>query len=122
LGLTLSGSSTNMAGKLAIWDGSIVYAAHQEFAGKTITNRDASTVALIDHSTHVAGTMVAKGAYAPAKGMSYGATTLQSFDFNNEFTEMAAAASGLLISNHSYGYTFGWYLRQATRVAITARP
>jgi hypothetical protein len=108
LSLNLSGSSTNLINKLAIWDGSTVFATHQEFAGKTITNKDNSTLALIDHSTHVAGTMIAKGAYAPAKGMSFGATSLLSYDFNNELSEIATAASGLLISNHSYGYTFGW--------------
>jgi len=108
LNLNLSGSSTNMINKLAIWDGSTVYAAHQEFSGKTIANKDNSTAAVIDHSTHVAGTMVAKGVYAPAKGMAFGASSLLSYDFNNELSEISAAASGLLISNHSYGYTFGW--------------
>jgi len=36
LGLNLSGSSTFLNNKLAIWDGGTVYKAHQEFAGKTI--------------------------------------------------------------------------------------
>ncbi|WP_175404119.1 S8 family serine peptidase [Mucilaginibacter sp. PPCGB 2223] len=108
LNLNLDGSTAGLVNKLAIWDGSTVYAAHQEFAGKNIVNKDNSTAAVIDHSTHVAGTMIAKGVYAPAKGMSFGATSLLSYDFNNELSEIAAAASGLLISNHSYGYTFGW--------------
>lgn len=108
LGLNLSGSSANMVNKLAIWDGSTVLATHQEFTGKVITNKDNSALALVDHSTHVAGTMIARGAYAPAKGMSFGATTLLSYDFNNDLSEIATAASGLLISNHSYGYEFGW--------------
>lgn len=60
LNLNLSGSSNNMNGKLAIWDGGIVYAAHQEFAGKTILFPDGSTT-IVEHSTHVAGTMIAKG-------------------------------------------------------------
>jgi len=106
-GLNLSGSSTFLNNKLAIWDGGWVYSAHQEFAGKTITLKDASS-SVIDHATHVAGTMLAKGVYAPAKGMAFNATTLQSYDFNNDVAEMSAAASGLLLSNHSYGDVAGW--------------
>ncbi|WP_448701051.1 S8 family serine peptidase [Mucilaginibacter sp. AW1-3] len=108
LNLNLSGSTAALVNKLAIWDGSTVYASHQEFAGKTVANKDNSAVALVDHSTHVAGTMIAKGIYAPAKGMAFGATSLISYDFNNDLSEIANAASGLLISNHSYGFTFGW--------------
>ncbi len=106
LGLNLSGSGTFLNNKLAIWDGGSVYKLHQEFAGKTITLRDTSTV--IDHATHVSGTMLAKGVYAPAKGMAFNATTLQSYDFNNDVAEMSAAASTLLLSNHSYGDEAGW--------------
>jgi hypothetical protein len=107
LGLNLSGSSTSLNNKLAIWDAGAIYTAHQEFAGKTIVNKD-GTITISDHTTHVTGTMIAKGVYAPAKGMAFGATTLQSYDFNNDATEMAAAAPNLLLSNHSYGYVAGW--------------
>ncbi|WP_345948550.1 S8 family serine peptidase [Mucilaginibacter sp. PAMB04274] len=107
-GLNLSGASTLLNGKLAIWDGGSVYTGHQEFAGKTITLRN--TAAAIDlHATHVAGTMIAKGLYAPAKGMAFNASTLQSYDFNNDVAEITtAAATGLLLSNHSYGTLAGW--------------
>ncbi|RKR81688.1 putative secreted protein (Por secretion system target) [Mucilaginibacter gracilis] len=108
LDLNLNGSSAALANKLAIWDAGLVYTSHQEFAGKTITNRDGAT-SISDHSNHVAGTMIAKGVYAPAKGMAFGATSLISYDYNNDNTEMAAAASALLVSNHSYGYIAGWY-------------
>ncbi len=114
LGLNLSGSSTSLVNKLAIWDGGSVYAAHQEFAGKTITIKDGTSV--LDHSSHVAGTMIAKGVYAPAKGMSFNASTLLSWDFDNDVSEMSAAASGLLLSNHSYGDVAGWdYNSDASR-------
>jgi hypothetical protein len=106
LNLNLTGSSTNLLNKLGIWDGGQVYSTHREFAGKTITAKD--NVAVLDHSTHVAGTMIAKGVYAPAKGMAYGATTLSAWDFDNDVSEMSAAASGLLLSNHSYGDVGGW--------------
>ncbi|ASU35945.1 S8 family serine peptidase [Mucilaginibacter xinganensis] len=107
-GLNLSGSGTAVNNKLAIWDGGSVYKGHQEFAGKTITLHDSSS-GVIDHATHVSGTMIAKGVYAPAKGMAFNAATLQSYDFDNDVAEMSAAASGLLLSNHSYGDAAGWY-------------
>jgi hypothetical protein len=106
LNLNLNGSSSFLNNKLGMWDGGQVYAAHQEFAGKTITAKD--NTAVLDHSTHVAGTMIAKGVYAPAKGMAFGAATLSVWDFDNDAAEMSAAASGLLLSNHSYGDVGGW--------------
>lgn len=107
LGLNLSGSSAFMAGKLAIWDEGKIYAQQQEFAGKTVTMLDNSAT-LSEHSTHVAGTLIAKGVYAPAKGMAFGASGLIAYDFNNDASEMAAAAVNLLVSNHSYGIVAGW--------------
>ncbi len=107
LGLNLSGSSTLLNNRLAIWDGGSVYTAHQEFSGKAITLRNA-TASVDQHATHVAGTLIAKGVYAPAKGMAFNAATLQSYDFNSDIAEITAAASGLLLSNHSYGVLAGW--------------
>jgi hypothetical protein len=112
LGLNLSGSSAFLNDKLAIWDGGSVYKAHQEFAGKTITIED-SSAGTLDHSTHVAGTMIAKGLYAPAKGMAFNAATLHSYYFDNDITKMTAAASQLLLSNHSYGDQAGWDFNDA---------
>ncbi|MFI5160139.1 MAG: S8 family serine peptidase [Sphingobacteriales bacterium] len=106
LGLNLSGSSSFLNDKLAIWDGGSVYTGHQEFAGKTILIKDTSVI--IDHATHVSGTMLAKGVYPPVKGMAFNATTLHSYDFNNDIGEMAAASPSLLLSNHSYGDEAGW--------------
>ncbi|MGI4749605.1 MAG: S8 family serine peptidase [Janthinobacterium lividum] len=107
LGLALSGSSSNMAGKLGIWDGGKIYPNHQEFAGKTVAMLDNSAT-ISDHSTHVAGTMIAKGIYAPARGMSFGASGLIAYDFDNDASEMASKAASLLVSNHSYGIVCGW--------------
>jgi hypothetical protein len=106
LNLNLSGSSSFLDNKLAIWDGGAVYAAHQEFNGKTITIN--TSQAILDHSTHVAGTMIAKGVYPPAKGMAFNAATLASYDFDNDITTITAAAPNLLLSNHSYGDEAGW--------------
>ncbi len=36
--------------------------------------------------------------------------SLRAFDWNSDLAEMAAeAASGALVSNHSYGFARGWY-------------
>lgn len=106
LGLSLSGSSGFLDNKLAMWDAGNVYTQHQEFAGKTITLKD-DTVAMT-HSTHVAGTMIAKGINHEAMGMAFGAATLISYDFDGDVGKMSAAAGGLLLSNHSYGDEAGW--------------
>ena len=105
-GLNLSGSSSFLNDKLAIWDGGSVYKSHQEFTGKTITLED--NAGILDHATHVAGTMIAKGVYPPAKGMSFNAATLHSYYFDNDVSKMSTASPGLLLSNHSYGDEAGW--------------
>ena len=81
LGLSLDGSGEI----LGIWDGGSVRASHQEFNGR-VTDVDA--VAQSDHSTHVAGTMIASGTNSDAKGMSF-AAKLRSRDWNNDTGEMA---------------------------------
>lgn len=106
LGLNLSGSSTFLNNRLAIWDGGAVYAAHQEFSGKAISIKTNQNI--LDHSTHVAGTIIAKGVYPPAKGMAFNANTLTSYDFDNDISTITAAAPSLLLSNHSYGDEAGW--------------
>ena len=100
---------------LAVWDGGSARATHQEFAGR-VSVRDGSPS--IDHATHVAGTMIAAGVVAAAKGMAPVAS-LASYDWNSDKTEMTAAGAAtaseainstnkFLISNHSYGYISGW--------------
>ncbi|WP_242117878.1 S8 family serine peptidase [Aestuariivivens sediminicola] len=107
LGLDLNGE--NMI--LGVWDEEDVRATHQEFLDDQMlpqsrvsfpelagTTRPAS-----DHATHVAGTLVAKGTNADAKGMAPKAL-LRSFDWDNDDGEASTEAqNGLLISNHSYG-------------------
>ncbi len=105
-GLGLSGSSAFMTGKLAIWDGGSVLETHQEMQGRIeLNNLDAGTS---HHATHVAGTMIAAGVNALARGMAFGAPDLRSWDFGNDSEEMGEAAAGLLVSNHSYGRIAGW--------------
>lgn len=102
-GLSLAGSGM----LLGEWDGGAVRLTHQEFPTGTVTQVDASTTPS-DHATHVAGTMVARGIQANAKGMAYQAT-LAAYDWTNDQAEMmAAGANGMLVSNHSYGLITGF--------------
>jgi subtilase family protein/GEVED domain-containing protein/type IX secretion system substrate protein len=105
-GLNLSGSSSNMKTKLAIWDGGKVRGTHVELAGRVVQKDGATT--LDDHATHTSGTLIASGVNPVAKGMSFGALELQAYDFNNDVAEMLTASTGLLVSNHSYGAIAGW--------------
>ncbi|RYG26551.1 hypothetical protein EON82_02895 [bacterium] len=105
-GLNLSGLGV----VLGEWDAGKADRNHPEFInGGTyrVTYADAGT-APHGHSIHVAGIMTATGLTAAAKGISY-ASTLQSYDWNTDLSEMTLAAdAGLLVSNHSYGYICGW--------------
>lgn len=111
-GLNLSGEGYNQLGE---WDGGGVLTTHQEFMdGGTsrVTKMDAATNNY--HSTHVAGTMIAAGVNGNAKGMAYKAK-LKAWQWSNDISEMAtAAASGLEISNHSYGGIRGWDYNETT--------
>lgn len=105
LGLNLSGSSDIIKDKLGVWDGGAVLATHLEMVNR-VAQQDAVTTTNL-HSTHVAGTMIASGVSAQAKGMSFGAN-LKAWDYSNDLSEMSTASPNLLISNHSYGYLAGW--------------
>lgn len=101
-GLALNGSGVN----IGEWDGGHARATHQEFATGRLTFGDTGSV--VNHATHVAGTIIAAGVNPSAKGMSFGGR-LTSYDWNSDTTEMAAAAAnGMLVSNHSYGIISGW--------------
>lgn len=103
LGLNLSGKGVNVA----VWDGGAVLQSHQELVGRAIGG-DAPD-GLSDHATHVTGTIIASGVNVRAKGMA-SSGKLKFFDFNNDNSEMIAAAKqGTIISNHSYGEVLGWY-------------
>ena len=112
LGIEITGSGFNQVG---MWDGGSVRTTHQEFnntGSPRVTLGDNAQAS--DHATHVAGTMVAGGVQPRAKGMAYEAM-LKSYDWNNAESEMAtAAAAGMLISNHSWGYITGWDMNNGT--------
>jgi len=105
MGLTLSGGGFTVGE----WDGGSALSTHQEFNNlgfSRVLVKDNSSSS--EHGTHVAGTLIAGGVNPEARGMAYNAY-LHSYDWNNDESEMATAASnGLLISNHSYGLYGGW--------------
>jgi hypothetical protein len=105
-GHELDGSGT-LLGELGMWDAGSVRTTHQELYDR-VTDYEPSTIS--DHATHVAGTIIAAGIDANAKGMSP-AAYLVSRDYGNDFLSMfAAALDGMLLSNHSYSIVCGWAL------------
>ncbi|MFT2007074.1 S8 family serine peptidase [Pontibacter sp. 13R65] len=107
LGLNLSGANSSVSNKLGVWDAGRILETHQELRGRVVQKDNASATP-DDHATHVAGTLVASGVNGFAKGMAFGVRQLQAYDYNNDVSEMAAAANNLLVSNHSYGSIAGW--------------
>ena len=105
LGLNLTGGTSELREKLAVWDGGNVLNIHVELIGRVRQVDNASTVD--EHATHVTGTLVATGINPRARGMA-NRTALLAYDFSNDQTEMSAAAANLLVSNHSYGPASGW--------------
>ncbi|WP_299213302.1 S8 family serine peptidase [uncultured Aquimarina sp.] len=107
LGLNLDGQ--NMTAY--VWDGGHARASHQEYDGaggnNRVTIQDTSTeggLQLNFHAAHVTGTIMASGVQANAKGMAPQAK-VNGYMWNNDVAEAtAAAANGMLLSNHSYGF------------------
>jgi hypothetical protein len=93
--------------RLGVWDGGTVAFGHQELIGR-VQPSDGISFPFSDHATHVAGTMIATGVDPPARGMASSARII-SYDWNSDTSEMSsAAANGLRVSNHSYGFITGW--------------
>ncbi|SDW60866.1 Por secretion system C-terminal sorting domain-containing protein [Aequorivita viscosa] len=93
-----------------VWDGGHPRVTHQEYDGPGGNDR----VAIMDipdeglslhyHAAHVVGTITASGVVAQAKGMAP-QSMVQAYKWNNDLAEATvAAANGMLVSNHSYGY------------------
>ncbi|GAA4279338.1 hypothetical protein GCM10022259_40630 [Aquimarina mytili] len=107
LGLNLDGQ--NMTAY--VWDGGHARVSHQEYDGPGGNNRvsveDATAEGGLDlnfHAAHVTGTVVASGVQANAKGMAPQAR-VRGYKWNDDVSEAtAAAANGMLLSNHSYGF------------------
>lgn len=103
---------------LGEWDGGGVRTTHVEFGGRAVGGEVLAMTS--DHSTHVAGTMIASGVDNTAEGFSTGAN-VRFFNFTNDNAEMAAAAGSATpfrVSNHSYGTTSGFWLDDSVNPAV----
>lgn len=135
LGLNLDGSGMTVG----VWDFSPVSSQHPEFqnftsTGYRVTNIDVSSVSSESestdgHSTHVSGTIGAKGVDANAKGMATN-INIHSYNWTNDKAEMLAAVNSasnpIILSNHSYGVPIvgddnekiaSWYMGAYTKDA-----
>lgn len=109
-GFNLTGTNVLMAQ----WDGGDLLTNHVEFTtggNRAFLLDGPSGYGIQDHPTHVAGTMMAWGVNANAKGFSNRGKVLESY-FGKDFSEMPtqAATNNVKESNHSYGYSAGWYI------------
>ena len=101
----LNGENIN----IGLVDGGTVRDTHQEFMSNGYSRiKNKSDVDTNLHSTHVAGTIAANGTDGTLRGMANKATI-----YSYAFSDMAFAESflklysndGILLSNHSYGYS-----------------
>lgn len=97
---------------LGIWDGGTVRGSHIEFNPGQVCYLDTNII-FSDHSTHVAGTMVAQGSplHPNAQGMAK-AASIHSYDSVADIFEMTGASFEMQISNHSYGRNSGFEFRE----------
>ena len=90
-----------------VWDGGIARATHQEYDGLGGDDRYSvgdGSISLSSHASHVTGTIMSSGFDPNAKGMAPQSKVI-GHDWNNDLAEATtAAANGMLISNHSYGF------------------
>lgn len=100
LGLNIQGQNMTAG----VWDGGSVRSTHQEFTTGSVSKVISfDGAAVINHATHVGGTIAAKGVNSLVRGLAFNAS-LSSYNWTNDLAEMLGEASGgLLVSNHSYG-------------------
>ncbi len=114
LGLNINGEGMTAG----IWDASGILLTHEIFENRAAQMDPIYTSVSVNHSTHVAGTVIGSG--QPQNGNVRGMApkaSLHAYDWYNDLSEAAnAAANGLLISNHSYSLapqpitTWGTYI------------
>jgi hypothetical protein len=89
--------------------GSLVDTTHPEFGGRVTTH---GSTKVGRHATHVAGTMIAAGILATAKGMAPNAT-LQEYDLAGDIATILSDKTGLgplgvTADNNSWGFVLAW--------------
>lgn len=100
LGLNIQGQGMIVG----VWDGGSIRPTHQEFMVGGV-----SKISLMElepesdnHATHVAGTIGAQGIVPSVRGVAFN-SSIKSYDWTNDLSEMLFEAPALLVSNHSYG-------------------
>lgn len=99
-----------------------VLPTHQELAGRVFIKDGAALPGGFgaNHGTHVAGTIGAVGVSSAARGMG-NKYIIHSYDVNSDNAEMAAAAAdGMLISQHSYGIRTSTLVNAGLGIAVGA--
>ncbi|MEW4565881.1 S8 family serine peptidase [Bremerella sp. JC770] len=93
---------------VGVWDEGLIL-EHSDLKGR-VSHAEKVWKKLSDHATHVGGTIAGNGlGKEAARGMASRAQLLSySFQSGNDLEEMEGA-SGVRISNHSYGRVAGWY-------------
>lgn len=103
-GLSLSGAGI----EVGVWEAAngIPLQTHEDLTGR-VTVIDGTTNVTF-HATHVAGTIMSTGentVFNQGRGIAYGAS-VRAANSSNDHAEMTSeAANGMLLSNHSYGYS-----------------
>lgn len=104
LGLDIEGQEMT----IHVWDGGVARETHQEYNDEEEESRfsigDGSSD-LNFHAAHVMGTIISSGFDPAAKGMAPKANGVGYNWTNDEAEATSAAAAGMLVSNHSYGYS-----------------
>jgi len=104
-GFNLTGSNITVG----VWDGGNAQELHQEFEGR-VQNEDNQP--LHPHPTGVAGTIAAAGIDANAQGMAT-EVKVDAYYWQEIISKMSDGVqsnANFHLSNHSYGYTAGWFL------------
>jgi hypothetical protein len=99
LGLNLNGEGTTYH----VWDSGHGLTTHQELLGRVLV-QDGSELTS-NHGTHVIGTIIASGVNSLAKGMATQGF-VKSYNWFSDLSEATTAANnGMILSNHSYGFS-----------------
>ncbi|MEM9078264.1 MAG: S8 family serine peptidase [Bacteroidota bacterium] len=113
LNLGLDGSGM----QVGVWDSGIALNSHQEFDTRVFSGDTSQEVS--PHATLVTGNIISSGIKPKARGVAFGAQAITHNWTRDKIEATEAAASGMLLSNHSYGiksdrvpdWYFGAYIK-----------
>ncbi|WP_422858330.1 S8 family serine peptidase [Flagellimonas sp. S174] len=113
LNLGLDGSGM----QVGVWDSGIALNSHQEFDNRAQAGDTSQEVS--PHATLVTGNLISSGIKAKARGVAFGAKAITHNWTRDKIEVTEATASGMLLSNHSYGiksdrvpdWYFGAYIK-----------